>query len=76
LCMLKIINESRCPFCQNKNKCGAKLSSPCWCIGLTIPQTLLDLLADQYVGKACICQECITLFNESPAAFKLQFSIG
>lgn len=72
--MLKI--QKRCPFCQNENRCGANGATPCWCIGLTIPQALLDLLEEKYVDKACICQECITLFNESPDALKSQFKIG
>ncbi len=64
----------RCPLCQQFNHCG-NLNNPhksnelasseldCWCLQQTIPLELLDSLAPELRGKACICQSCVNQFN-------------
>jgi len=65
----KIIDDSICPFCQSKNQCKAHAKEPCWCNHVSVPQALLDLLATETKGKACICLECIQAFKKQPDDF-------
>ncbi|MDC9724744.1 MAG: cysteine-rich CWC family protein [Gammaproteobacteria bacterium] len=58
-----IVDERLCPLCQSQNACMANTS--CWCNNQKVPQELRDLLPEEQKNKACICNKCITAFNEA-----------
>ena len=68
------IDETICPLCREENGCMAHSDSRCWCVDLTVPQALLDLVPEAQQGQACVCRSCIEKFNKNPVEFaaKLQ----
>ncbi|MBL1320778.1 MAG: cysteine-rich CWC family protein [Methylophaga sp.] len=72
--MKKSLDESVCPFCQSQNSCTANTTTSCWCNNVKVPQLLRDLLPQELQDKVCICNDCITHFNEDETAFILRFS--
>jgi len=48
-----------CPMCRSDNHCGALLGVRCWCMDVTIPPELIDLVAEEDKRRACICEECV-----------------
>lgn len=68
--VLVMIDESVCPFCQNKNSCMAQTDTTCWCNNVDIPKLLLKLVPEELNHKACICNKCIQLFVENPKKFE------
>lgn len=62
---MSTINEYACPLCGENNACGAHDKKPCWCCSTDIPQGLRDLIPAAQKMKACICQKCVTKFQQS-----------
>lgn len=60
-----------CPFCQQENSCQITTPDACWCMNTKITPQLLRLVPEGK-NKHCICQACITLFNEQPKHFNQQ----
>ncbi|BCU75347.1 cysteine-rich CWC family protein [Luteolibacter sp. LG18] len=52
-------DPASCPLCGQNNHCGALLGVRCWCMDVTIPPALLDLVAEEDRRRACICRECV-----------------
>jgi len=65
------IEQSLCPFCQASNACMANTKSACWCFQVKVPQELRNLLPVDKQNTACICNDCITQFNQNQQAFSL-----
>jgi len=68
-----IIDMYACPFCHLENSCGINNSSPCWCTQQKVPPALIDLVPEHIKNKACICNNCISQYNNSPQDFKDQW---
>jgi hypothetical protein len=58
-------DPSHCPLCGQPNRCAMEAERatgqqqpPCWCTQLTFEPALLDRIAPQARGLACICQAC------------------
>ena len=66
------IDQSRCPFCQNKNACMAESTEVCWCVNAVIPSELIALVPEELKNKSCICNNCVALFLQDPEKFNLQ----
>ncbi|MCF6265639.1 MAG: cysteine-rich CWC family protein [Desulfuromusa sp.] len=63
------IDETICPLCWRGNGCMAHSDSRCWCVDLTVPHALIDLVPEAQQGHACICRACIEEFNNNQAEF-------
>ena len=65
--MKTVDDRIHCPVCGEFNNCslaqGENEVSKCWCFKLDINQISLNKVRDK---KACICNECISLFNNDP----------
>ena len=59
------IDETRCPLCGSANACGAHDATPCWCFNTVIPQGSLDQVPADKQMKACICQACVTRYQQA-----------
>jgi len=63
------VNPLLCPLCLQSNKCvnlgAADTEKTCWCNdqGIRFPKELLDHVAEEKKGKACICQKCAQQFQ-------------
>ena len=64
-----IVDMYACPFCQEKNDCGIRKQSPCWCVNTNIPSQLIDLVPEETKNKSCICENCIADYLKSPQDF-------
>lgn len=64
-----MINSKLCPFCKKENSCNINKAQSCWCKDVSIPSELVDLLPQQFKLKACICKECIKLFERNKQVF-------
>lgn len=66
-----IIDPLLCPLCQQQNRCenlGDKdTNKTCWCNNpdIKFPKALLDQVPKDKKGKACICQNCAKVFNQT-----------
>ena len=58
------IDENQCPLCGGNNACGAHSDAPCWCCATAIPPGLLGLIPAEKQMKACVCQTCVTKFQQ------------
>ena len=65
--MKRVDDRINCPVCGEHNNCslvkGENEISKCWCFKLDINQNSLNKIRDK---KACICIDCISLFNKNP----------
>lgn len=59
-----------CPFCGAGNRCGAQSEGPCWCLDLSVPPGLLELVPAAQKMRACICIDCIRAYAQDPEAFR------
>jgi hypothetical protein len=55
----------RCPLCGKGNQCAMEVERttgrkqpPCWCTQATFDAALIDGLAPEAKGQACICAAC------------------
>ena len=69
------IDENLCVFCAAGNNCMAQSSQACWCLRITIPRELLDLIPDAKKRKACICLTCIKAFKRDSQLFKSKLTV-
>ncbi len=44
--------------------------NPCWCFTKKVPQGLLEGIAREKRGKACVCSQCIDRYNEENKVMK------
>ncbi|MGL6259823.1 cysteine-rich CWC family protein [Vibrio sp. WXL103] len=62
---------TKCPICQQDNRCGQPKTQgcgdQCWCFDQNIkfPEALLDQVPQDQKGIACICQSCAEKFAKS-----------
>jgi len=55
--------EMRCPLCGGENHCGvAKGEKECWCMTVSIPETLLTTV--QREPNICLCSTCIDTYKK------------
>jgi len=68
------INENVCPLCGKDNHClnvrcssNGHVENNCWCNSttITIPAGLTDQVPEHLKRKACICQSCVTFYNNA-----------
>ncbi len=58
------MTESVCPLCGESNACGNLLAEQkgqaCWCMdpAISFSAELLERVAEDSRGKACICRAC------------------
>ena len=52
-------DDSICPLCQQKNRCGVKAASNCWCMNTQVPEVLLAKIPAHLEGISCVCNACI-----------------
>ncbi|WP_394708354.1 cysteine-rich CWC family protein [uncultured Desulfuromusa sp.] len=71
--MINEIREDLCPFCKRENQCMIHRSEQCWCYDVVIPSELTALVPAEMASKACICLECVNLFNKDPLRFKTKY---
>lgn len=65
-----MINENLCPFCKKENGCQAHISNNnCWCNKLEVPSELRKLVPSNLQMKACICRNCVLLFQNDKEEF-------
>lgn len=56
-----------CPICQQANICAVDAGKDpltCWCMLTKIPKGLLEQIPKEQRGQSCVCQSCITHYNE------------
>jgi hypothetical protein len=58
-----------CPLCHQSNGCMMDTGERCWCMDVTIPQGLIDLVPPELQRQSCICRSCIEKYNDDPLAF-------
>ena len=63
------MDKTLCPICQQNNGCMLHSTERCWCMDISVPQGLIDLVPPWLQRQACICRSCIEKYNENPAAF-------
>lgn len=60
-----------CPLCQQQNHCAnlgaADTNKTCWCHDpdIRFPEGLLEKVAEDQKGKACICKRCAQTFSQT-----------
>jgi len=54
-----------CPLCGQPNHCAMEVEKatgqpqgPCWCTQVDFAQSLLEQIAVEHRGKACVCANC------------------
>ena len=53
--------KSSCPLCEADNNCAIASGKPaeqCWCQGVEINPSVLDLIGADDKGVRCICPQC------------------
>ncbi len=63
------IDKTLCPFCRQPNGCMLHTDERCWCMEVTVPQGLIELVPPALQRQACICRVCIEKYTADPAAF-------
>ncbi|MEW6982447.1 cysteine-rich CWC family protein [Colwelliaceae bacterium 6471] len=64
-----VIDPYTCPLCKQQNEClnlsTADVDKACWCNDPTIkfPAELLQKVAEEAQGKACICKACALAYQ-------------
>jgi hypothetical protein len=64
----KTWNTAKCPLCGEPNQCALAAdptATECWCDTVVFPDDLLAQIPEDAVRKTCICQECLSQFQES-----------
>ncbi|WP_272944754.1 cysteine-rich CWC family protein [Gorillibacterium massiliense] len=61
-------NASTCPLCGKANQCG--LMTPgseeaCWCMKVTFPPEIFELVPPELRDKSCICKDCLDSFKQT-----------
>lgn len=56
-------NEKICPLCGEDNNCQSGQAT-CWCFHIEIPDYILDMIAKDKRGKACVCKSCIEKYTK------------
>ena len=62
------LNIAICPLCGEPNQCAMAAdtdATACWCEGVVFPEALLAQIPTNAVRKTCVCQKCLTNFQES-----------
>ena len=67
--MKEQLDTTICPLCHQSNGCMMHTNDRCWCVDVTVPQGLIDLVPLELLRQACICRSCIEKYNENPADF-------
>lgn len=49
--------ERICPLCGQDNNC--QHNADCWCVGVEIPNYIIEMIPEDKRGKACICKSCV-----------------
>jgi prepilin-type N-terminal cleavage/methylation domain-containing protein/prepilin-type processing-associated H-X9-DG protein len=61
---------NRCPLCGGPNDCQlctpAAHKGPCWCVKMEMPAALLARVPEEFHDRACICQNCVEIFQREP----------
>jgi len=54
-----------CPICGEDNNCqhGKDGQERCWCMEVSFPKHILDMIPDDKKGKACICLSCLKKYQ-------------
>lgn len=55
------IDPSVCPLCGGPNACAmaaGETDEPCWCTQVVIDPRVLDRIAPEQRGIACVCAAC------------------
>jgi hypothetical protein len=61
-------NTAKCPLCGEPNQCALAAdptATECWCDTVVFPDDLLAQIPEDAVRKTCVCQECLSQFQES-----------
>lgn len=61
--MTNTSNSEQCPLCSGKNQCAVNAPEGCWCTKIKIPNELIKSLPENKQGVACICEQCVKLFQ-------------
>ncbi|WP_019029258.1 cysteine-rich CWC family protein [Colwellia piezophila] len=62
--MVKPDNDSICPLCEQSNRCDVNAKQGCWCLNIQVPPALLAQIPAELKGISCVCNACITRFNQ------------
>ncbi|MFD1774292.1 cysteine-rich CWC family protein [Paenibacillus rhizophilus] len=57
-----------CPLCGQANGCmgaAGRSHAGCWCAHEVFPQELFKRVPKEFIGKACICKECLEAFKRN-----------
>lgn len=57
-----------CPLCGRDNGCAGaagRSHEGCWCAGEVFPQEIFERVPEEFIGKACICKECLDAFKRN-----------
>lgn len=60
-----------CPICGENNDCAmerAEKEQVCWCMSISIPQSLLAQVPESMIGVSCICRACALRVREDDQA--------
>ena len=59
----EILDLDICPICKKPNECQHHCGGPdensCWCHRLNIPKSVSDFIPEKFVGKVCLCRQCL-----------------
>ncbi len=64
------MNDGICPICHKENHChmvSGEDPSTCWCTTVSFPDGLLLLVPEEARNLACVCEACVTKFQEEGA---------
>ena len=68
------IDPSLCPLCGSANRCAVELERatglpqpPCWCMAQKIPADVLERIPAPLRNQACVCAQCGTPLDATPA---------
>ncbi|MBE6049007.1 MAG: hypothetical protein E7213_11535 [Clostridium sp.] len=62
------VNRGICPICGKPNNCAfekGKIHEGCWCEKISVPKELMQKVPKEFIGKACICKDCVMEFIKS-----------
>ncbi len=69
------MDTTLCPLCKQSNGCMMHTGEHCWCLDVTVPQGLIDLVPQELQRRACICRTCIEKYNTDPVAFTAELRL-
>jgi len=71
-----LLDAGQCPLCGRPNHCALCAASawkgPCWCMNTNIPVELLARVPADLRNKACICEMCVTEFQQETMSGKME----